>query len=42
MATENPQNPNPDKLGEHERTGNEPNPSGKSPKEQREQRPPKN
>jgi hypothetical protein len=33
MGTENPRNPNPDDLDENERTGDEPNPSGKSPKE---------
>jgi hypothetical protein len=32
MGNENPSNPNPDELGENERTGDEPNPSRKSPK----------
>jgi hypothetical protein len=32
MATEKSSNPQPDDLPESERTGNEPNPSGKSPK----------
>jgi hypothetical protein len=36
MGTEDPQNPNPDELNEDSRTGDEPNPSGKSPREKRE------
>jgi hypothetical protein len=33
MGTENQRHSNPDELGENDRTGDEPNPSGKSPKE---------
>jgi len=33
MATENPAHPAPDQLPDHERTGNEPNPSGVQPKQ---------
>lgn len=32
MATESPCHPQPDDLPENERTGNEPNPSGKTPR----------
>ena len=32
MATEHPSNPHPDQLPDDQRTGNEPNPSGKPPK----------
>jgi hypothetical protein len=31
MAAESPQNPRPDDLPEDQRTGDEPNPSGKAP-----------
>jgi hypothetical protein len=31
MPTESPQHPQPDELPEDQRTGDEPNPSGKSP-----------
>jgi hypothetical protein len=33
MAPEDPNHPLPDQLPEDERTGNEPNPSGKAPKQ---------
>ena len=33
MATEKPSNPRPDDLPDNQRTGDEPNPSGKGPKQ---------
>lgn len=39
MGKENPNHPQPDDLPEHERTGDEPNPSGKQPARPQDARP---
>jgi len=40
MGKEDPRHPQPDDLPEHDRTGDEPNPSGNAPRGQERDRPP--